>query len=129
MSIPISTDGLDQEAQKAINQNVLNGNGSDGFDFGVYFGTWVAMNNAVHNWVPTDIESLSPGYKAIGEKNNEIQEKNNRELPLKYYNKFREFQAQWGIDDKTLCEINNIDYDSEKPYFDEWYAKAHQNDN
>jgi len=118
---------FDYQVPKAINQNVLNGHDSEGFNLGVYFSTWIKINNAIDTWVPLYVKYPNdPPEELEKEKQRDIQDrKQNDEFALKYYNKFRELQTQWGIDDKKLCEINDVDYTKAKPWFEKWWSKTH----
>jgi hypothetical protein len=123
---------FDYQVPEVINKNILNGRDSEGFYLGVYFSAWIHINDSIKNYVPLYVQYKKyyiehpDEIDRIKKLDKEV-EYGNEKYALKYYNKFRELESQWGISDQRLCEINDVDYDIAKPYFDKWYATTHTN--
>ena len=87
---------------------------TDGFYLGAYFEAWVVMNTYVtdmqySNWPDDEKYQWNIANKQT----------------ITYYNLFRAIQAQYGIDDKTLCKIAARNYDVINPYFDKYWILTH----
>ena len=121
---------VDYQIPKAIDQNVLNGRDSEGFDCGVYFFAWLKTNHTIDKRVPIYVlypSSYDTPEKLEQAKKEEIAlQKENEKYAIKFYKRFREAQSEWGISDEKICEINNIDYDIVKPWFDKYWSLTHQ---